>query len=142
MTAPHLATGHRSWRCTPRLLSVLAILTALAGCGAPARIEVPAELPLRTNEQQFAIQWALQREATVVRAVGWVRPTLDAEVWLALALYGTDAEGRIVSRGIAHLRSEFSRGPIPFAVELTPTGREAGFALRILDYHVPGRRTN
>jgi hypothetical protein len=120
----------------------LAVLATPAGCAAPARIEVPAELPLRTNDQQFAIQWALQREATVARAVGWVRPSFDTEAWLTLALFGVDAQGRIVSRGTTYLRSEFNRQPIPFAIELTPAGREARFELRVIDHHLPGLRTN
>jgi hypothetical protein len=141
MTAPSPSPSRRSGP-RPRLLWGLAILTALAGCAAPARIDVPAELPLRTNDQFFAFQWALQREPTVVRAVGLVRPSFDTESQLTLALFGVDGGGRIVSRGTAYLRAEFSRRPIPFAVELTPTGREARFELRVLDYHVPGLRTN
>jgi hypothetical protein len=142
MTPLGPSAGHRSWRRAPRLLSALALLATLAGCAAPARIEVPAELPLRTNDQLFAFQWALQREATAVRAVGMVRPSFDSEAWLTLALFGVDAEGRIVSRGTTYIRSEFNRQPIPFAIEVTPTGREARFELRVLDYHVPGLRTN
>lgn len=142
MTAPSLSAGHRSWRHALRLLSVLAVLATLAGCAAPARTEVPAELPLRTNDELFAIQWALQREATVARAVGLVRPSFDTEARLTLALFGVDAQGRIVSRGTTYLRSEFSRRPIPFAVEVVPAGGEARFELRVLDYYVTGLRTN
>jgi hypothetical protein len=47
-----------------------------------------------------------------------------------------------VSRGITYLRSDFNRQPIPFAVELTPTGRETSFELRVLSFHVPGLRRN
>lgn len=142
MTAPSLSTDHRSWRPALHPLSVLVVLTILAGCAAPARIEVPAELPLRINDQLFAIQWTLQREPTVARAVGLVRPSFDAEARLTLALFGVDTGGRIVSRGTTYLRSEFSRQPIPFAVEVTPAGREARFELSVLDYHVSGLRTN
>jgi hypothetical protein len=85
---------------------------------------------------------ALQRETSVVRATGRVTPSIDTEVRLTLALFGLDAGGRIVSRGTTYLRSEFGSRSIPFAVELTPTGREADFELRILNYHVPGVRTN
>jgi hypothetical protein len=53
-----------------RLLPVLAILWALAGCGETARVEIPAELPLQMHDQLFAIEWALQREPSVVRGVG------------------------------------------------------------------------
>ena len=142
MTAPSRSPDHRSWRRALHPLSVLVVLAILAGCAAPARIQVPAELPLRLNDQIFAIQWALQREPTVVRAVGLVRPSFDTEARLTLALFGVDTEGRIVSRGTTYLRSEFNRQPIPFAVEVTPTGREARFELRVLDYHVSGFRTN
>jgi hypothetical protein len=45
------------------------MLAVVAGCAAGPRIDVPAELPLRTNDQLFTIRWALQREASVVRAV-------------------------------------------------------------------------
>jgi hypothetical protein len=126
----------------PGLFPLLALLTVLAGCAAPAKIDVPAELPLRTNEHIFRIEWALQREATVARAVGFVRPSFDTEFRMTLALFGTDAEGRIQSRDVAYLQSDFSRQGIPFAVEVTPTGRETGFVLRVLDYNVPTFRTN
>ena len=77
-----------------------------------------------------------------MRAMGRLTPSFDTEARLTLALFGVDAEGRIVSRGTAYLQSEFDSRSIPFAVELAPTGREARFELRILDYHVPGLRTN
>ena len=142
MTAPSVSADRRPWRHALGLLSVVAMLAALAGCAVPPRIEVPSELPLRTNDQLFALQWALQREASVVRAVGRVSPSFDTEARLTLALFGVDAGGHIVSRGITYLRSDFNRQPIPFAVELTPTGREASFELRVLSYHIPGLRTN
>jgi hypothetical protein len=53
-----------------------------------------------------------------------------------------DAGGGIVSRGTTYLQSEFDSRSIPFAVELTPTGREASFELRVLSSHVPGLGTN
>jgi hypothetical protein len=118
------------------------MLAAVAGCAATPRMDVPAELPLQTNDQLFTIRWALQRETSVVRAVGRMTPSIDTEARLTLALFGMDAGGRIVSRGTSYLRSDFGSRSIPFAVELTPTGREASFELRILDYHVPGLRTN
>jgi hypothetical protein len=142
MRALNVSANRRSARRSLGLLSAIAMLASLAGCAAPPRIEVPTELPLRTNDQLFAIQWALQREASVVRAVGRVSPSFDAEARLTLALFGVDAGEHIVSRGITYLQSEFNRQPIPFAVELTPTGREARFELRVLHYHVPGLRTN
>jgi len=142
MTAPGVSAGPRSWRHVACRVWVVAVLAMLAGCAAPARIEVPAELPLRTHDEFFAIQWALQREATIARAVGVVRPSFDTEARLTLALFGVDAQGRIVSRGTAYLRSEFSRRPIPFAIEAIPTGREVRFELRVVDYYVTGLRTN
>ena len=142
MTAPGVSAGQRSWRPVTRLVWALALLAMIAGCAAPARIEVPAELPLQTHEELFAIRWALQREATIARAVGVVRPSFDTEARLTLALFGVDAQGRIVSRGTAYLRSEFSRRSIPFAIEVIPVGREARFELRVVDYYVTGLRTN
>ena len=142
MTVPALSAHPRSSRPVLRLLPVLTMLAAVAGCAAAPRIDVPAELPLQTNDQLFTIRWALQREASVVRAVGRISPSFDTEARLTLALFGVDAGGRIVSRGITYLQSDFNRQPIPFAVELTPTGREASFELRVVNYHVPGLRTN
>jgi hypothetical protein len=142
MTAVSLSVGHRSWGPAPRLLSVLAVLTLLAGCATPARIAVPAELPLRTYDQIFAIQWALQRETTLTRAVGLVRSSFGTDFFLTLVLFGVDAEGRIVSRGTTYVRSEFGGQPSPFAVEITPVGRETRFELRVLDSQWPGRRSN
>jgi hypothetical protein len=140
MTTPSPSADRRSRRQASRLLPVLAALATLAGCAAPAPIAVPAELPLRTSDQGFQIQWALQREAARARAVGRVRTSFDTEAQLTLAFFGVDAEGHIVSRGTTYLRSEFDREAIPFAVELTPTGREAGFELRVIEYHLPGLR--
>ena len=113
---------------------------ALAGCGAAPRVKLPAELPLRSNDQLFTLEWALQRETSVVRGVGRVTPSIDSEATLTLGFFGLDAGGRIVSRGTAYLRSDFSSRSIPFAVELTPTGRESTFVLRVLNYHIPGLR--
>jgi hypothetical protein len=123
-----------------RLLPVLAILWALAGCGETARVEIPAELPLQMHDQLFAIEWALQREPSVVRGVGRVTPSIDSEARLTLGLLGLDADGRIVSRGTAHLHADFASRSIPFTVTLTPTGRESTFELRVLNYHIPGLR--
>ena len=143
MTPRARSGGQRSSRpAVWLLLPALAILTAIAACAAAPRTDVPAELPLQTNDQLFAIRWALQREASVVRAMGRLTPSFDTEARLTLALFGVDAEGRIVSRGTAYLQSEFDSRSIPFAVELAPTGCEARFELRVLDYHVPGLRMN
>jgi hypothetical protein len=140
MTASNPSAGGRSRRHALRLLPALVALGAIVGCATPARIEVPAELPLRTTDQFFDIRWALQREATVAQAVGRVKPTFDAEAQLTLAFFGVDAQGRILSRGMTYLRSDFNRGAIPFAVALTPTGREARFELRVIDYYLTGLR--
>jgi hypothetical protein len=128
---------------TRRVLPAVALLLAsLAGCAPGARIDLPPDLPLRTNDQFFAFQWALQREPTVVRAVGRVRPSFDTEARLTLGLFGVDADGRILSRGTTYVRSDFAAEATPFAVELTPTGGEARFELRVLDYQLPGLRMN
>jgi hypothetical protein len=117
----------------------LVLLGALGtGCAAPSRTDVPAELPLRTNDQLFAFQWALERQPDRVRAVGLVRPSFDAEARLTVALYGVDAAGRITSRGIAYVQSAFGSRPTPFSITLTPTGQETRFELRVLEYHVFG----
>jgi hypothetical protein len=134
------AVGRRFRRQVSHLLSVLATVAGLAGCAGPARIDVPAELPLQTNDQFFAIQWALQRDASEVRAVGRVKPSFNTEATLTLALFGVDAAGRIVSRDTTYLQSGFDRQPIPFSLELTPTGREARYEVRVLEYHVSGLR--
>ena len=139
MTVSYPPVPQRS-RGRIRLLPVLSILTALAGCGETPRVEIPAELPLRMHDQLFAIEWALQREPSVVRGVGRVTPSIDSEARLTLGLFGLDAGGRIVSRGTAHLHSDFASRSIPFTVTLTPTGRESTFELRVLDYHIPGLR--
>jgi hypothetical protein len=139
MTVSYPPVPQRSRRRI-RLLPVLAILAALAGCGETARVEMPAELPLRMHDQLFAIEWALQREPSVVRGVGRVTPSIDSEARLTLGLFGLDAGGRIVSRGTDHLHSDFASRSIPFTVTLTPTGHESTFELRVLDYHIPGLR--
>jgi hypothetical protein len=122
-----------------QLLPVLAILAALAGCGETAKVEIPAELPLRMHDQLFAIEWALQREPSVVGGVGRVTPSIDSEARLTLGLFGLDAGGRIVRHGTAHLHADFASRSIPFTVTLTPTGQST-FELRVLNYHIPGRR--
>ena len=77
-----------------RLLPVLAILAALAGCGETPRVEIPAELPLRMHDQLFAIEWALQREPSVVRGVGRVTPSIDSEARLDLC-YDEDVTAEV-----------------------------------------------
>jgi hypothetical protein len=141
MQSPVPATVRRGIRHrAPRLAAILAILAVALGCAAPARIEVPAELPLVTNEQLFQFRWALQREASRARAVGLVTPSFDTEFSMTLGFYGVDAEGRIVSRGTTYVRSNFAQRSTPFSVDLAPTGQEARFELRIIDHQLPGLR--
>jgi hypothetical protein len=117
------------------------MVAAVIGCAAPAPpLQVPAELPLVTNEQLFEFRWALQREASRARAVGLVTPSFDTEFSMTLGFYGVDAGGRIVSRGTTYVRADFAQRSTPFSVDLTPTGREARFELRIIDHQLPGLR--
>jgi hypothetical protein len=140
MRAPGPSTVRRGVRPrAPRLASILAIL-AILGCAAPARIEVPADLPLVTNEQMFEFRWALERDAARTRAVGLVRPSFNTEFSMTLGLYGVDASGRIVSRGSTYVQSQFGRPAAPFRVDLAPTGQETRYELRLIDYHLTGLR--
>jgi hypothetical protein len=117
-------------------------LTVAVGCAAPARVDVsiPPELPLVTNDQLFEFRWVLQRDPSVTRAVGVASISSNAEFYLTLALFGLDPEGRIASRGQTYVQSDFSRRAVPFSVEVKPTGREARYELRVLDYYVTGVR--
>ena len=142
MRAFSVSVSRRGCRRAARLVPVIALLTVVAGCNAPRNIEIPSELPLRANDQIFGIQWALQKEASVVRAVGIVTPSVDTEARVTIGFFGLDANGKIVSRGTGYFRSEIGARTIPFEVFLTPTGREADFVLRILNYGLPGQRTN
>jgi hypothetical protein len=132
-------------RRVSRLVPFLALLTVLASCAplnAPLNIDVPSELPLRANDQIFAIQWALQKEPSSVRAVGILTPSSDTEARVTVGLFGVDANGKIVSRGTGYFQSRIAARTIPFEVFLTPTGREADFVLRVLDYRIPGPTNN
>jgi hypothetical protein len=117
---------------------LLVILGVLGGCAGSTPIQVPAELPLRTNDGVFKIRWALQREPTVARAIGQIEYDLDIEYWIALAFYGLDGDRRILSRGITYVQSSLSYAPIPFEVDLKPTGRETSFELRVQSYRSSG----
>jgi hypothetical protein len=123
-------------------VAVVAILAAAAGCATPAPVEVPAELPLVTNDQFFELRWALERGPDRTRAVGRAKPSTNTEFWLTLDLFGLDAEGRIVSRGTTYARSRFNRDAAPFAVEVASSGREARYELRVVDYYVAGIRAH
>ena len=120
-------------------LAILTLATAVA-CATPAPIELPAELPLVTNEQLFEFRWALQQEPSGARALGRVTVSTNTEFRLTLALFGLDAEGRIASRGTTYVRSDFARQAVPFAVAVAATGRETRYELRVLEYYVTGIR--
>ncbi|MGH7358697.1 MAG: hypothetical protein ACREJR_07785 [Candidatus Rokuibacteriota bacterium] len=137
MSIPGVAEIGRPAR---RLGLAVLILTAAVGCATPAPIEVPAELPLVTNDQLFEFRWALQREAARTRAVGRVRSSSETEFRLTLDLYGIDAGGRIVSRGRTYVRSDFDRQAMPFSVETRPTGQETRYELRVIESYVTGIR--
>jgi hypothetical protein len=117
-------------------------LSALAGCAAPARTAVPADLPYTAREQAFELRWALQREAGAVRAIGLARTLANQEAQLTLGLFGLDGTGRIVSRASDVVRFRFARDDAPFAVALRPTGQETRFELHILGVVLNNFRTN
>jgi hypothetical protein len=112
----------------------------LSGCGAiQPPPTVPANLPLRTIDQIFEINWALQKEPDVVRGVGLISYAVqDYEYRIVLAFFGLDDGGRIVSRGLTQVQSPISYAPIPFSVELKPTGRETSFQVKVQHYTRPG----
>jgi hypothetical protein len=142
MTAPRRFARRRPGDRVSRLLGIFAVAATLVACAAAPPIDVPAELPLLTHDQGFEIRWALQRDAAIVRAVGRVKPTIDAESVMTLSFYGVGSDGRIVSTGTTYARSDFGRRPYPFAVTLTPTGREARFEVRVTQYYRSGNRSN
>ena len=67
---------------------------------------------------------------------------MDLEYRISLAFFGLEGERRILSRGVTYLRSSFAHEPIPFVIEIVPTGRETSFELRVMDYRtgIPLRR--
>ena len=136
----HRRPGYRvSW------LLALGMLVTLGGCGTTAapRPDIPAELPFTTNEDIFTIRWALQKDPTVTRAVGTLFTPNVTPLQITMGLFGLDSGGSIVSRGTTWVRpASFANAPIPFGVELTPTGKEARYELRVLDYRLPGFRMN
>jgi hypothetical protein len=110
---------------------LLAAVLLASGCAAPARIEVPPELPNTVQEQRLILRWALVRGEGTVRAVGTAQSgggVLDATV----ALEGVDGQGRVVSRSTGTVRRGFGPGPTPFAVDLAPKGGETDFRLRVI----------
>jgi hypothetical protein len=85
----------------PRWLrpSLCVLLLGTEGWAASASINVPADLPNRTDQGGLRIRWALVRDSAAVRAVGMAEsPNRDVS-WTRLGLYGLDRSGRIVSRG-------------------------------------------
>ena len=128
-----------SWRLAVGMLVALA-----AGCAPSAPMPpIPADLPLTANEDIFTIRWALQKESGVTRAVGTLTTVNVVPSQVTMGLFGLDSGGSIVSRGTSWVRpTGFANQPIPFSVELTPTGREARYDLRVLDYRLPGFRMN
>jgi hypothetical protein len=134
---------HRRPKYPTRWLLALGMLVALAGCSPGPRAMIPAELPLTMNQDIFEIRWALQKEATVVRAVGLINTQTTTPAQVTLGFYGLDAQGRIVSRGTSWVRpSDFGSRSLPFTVELTPTGQETKFELHVLEYRLPNMRSN
>ena len=120
---------------------LLAAVLLASGCAAPARIEVPPELPNTTREQRLTLRWALVRGEGTVRAVGMAQSAgslYDATV----ALEGVDGQGHVVSRSTGSIRRGFGPGPSTFAVDLAPQGGETDFRLRVISVHEitgPGR---
>ena len=132
----HRRRGHRA----PWLLA-LGMLIILVGCAPGPQSIVPAELPLTTHQDIFVIRWALQKEPTVTRAAGRIETMTITPQQVALSLFGLDANGRIVSRGTSWVRPDsFNSLSIPFSVEVTPTGQEVKYDLRIIDYRLPNMR--
>jgi hypothetical protein len=117
-------------------LAAVALAAALAaGCTAPSRIAVPADLPETTREDTFEMRWALQREGGVVRAVGLARSLAGRETSLTLGLFGVDREGRVASRSSTPVRFRFDiQEPAPFEMTLRPTGTEVRFELHVIEW--------
>jgi hypothetical protein len=102
----------------------------VGGCAGSPPIVVPPDLPNTTREQFLTLRWALVRETGRVQAIG--QAAGPGGQWDAvLALEGVDGQGRVVSRGTRAIRPGFGSGPTPFQVELTPTGGESDFRLRV-----------
>jgi hypothetical protein len=108
----------------------------VGGCAAAAPVPQPAELPNLTQDQGFDIRWALVQEPGRVSAVGEVESRAPVLVRVTVALYGVDADGRVVRTATSTAQTGFTPGPMPFSVSLAPTGREAQFLVRIFS-HVP-----
>jgi hypothetical protein len=112
----------------------------LAACAGAPPAPTPGELPLRASDQPpFVVSWRLTEAPGDVRAVGvldvdgYVDRLADATV----ELVGLDGEGRVVSRGIDLLWPRGFAGDAvwPFRIRLAPTGREARYAVRVLEFN-------
>jgi len=126
-----------------RRLLALGVLVVLSGCAPGPQSMVPAELPLTTHQDVFRIRWALEKGANVTRAAGLIETQTTTPMQVTLSLFGLDANGRIVSRGTSWVRpSSFSSLSIPFSIELTPTGQEVKYDLKVIDYRLPNMRMN
>lgn len=119
----HLTRGVRAYLA-------LALLSAACAGGAP--LEIPADLPNRSDQGGFTFRWALTREPASVRAAGVMESRTRPVPWSTVALFGVDAGGRVVSRGQTDLRGGFGRTSLPFEITLRPTGREERFDLVLL----------
>lgn len=119
---------------------LLTLAGALAGCAAAKQSPMPAELPLLTIDQIFRIRWALQQEPGAARAVGQIEYDIDRPHRIMLAFFGLDAKRRIVSRTSTQVRSvsTYPFTPIPFSMQVVPTGRETSFEVRVLQWGAPG----
>jgi hypothetical protein len=130
--------GHRaSW------LLAFGVLVTLAGCAPGPLSVVPAELPLTTHQDIFVIRYAIEKQAAVTRAAGLIETATTTPQEVTLGLFGLDANGRIVSRGTTWVRpNSFNSLSVPFSVQLTPTGQEVKYELRVMDYRLPSMRMN
>jgi hypothetical protein len=115
----------------PAPLRFLAAVLLASACAAPARIEVPPELPNTVRERLLTLRWALVRGEGTVRAVGMAH-SAGALHDATVALEGVDGQGRVVSRSTGTVRRGFGPGPTPFAVDLAPKGGETDFRLRVI----------
>ena len=113
------------------LFFFLAVGVGLAACAAPARIAVPADLPLQTYDHGYTMRWALERSPERVRAVGLISTSGFGAEQTLVTLYGWDARGRVVSRGDTTVRQRIDPTPTAFDVSLRPSGTETRFDLRV-----------
>jgi hypothetical protein len=126
----------RRWR--RGVLGVILGSVLAAGCaGVGASIQIPADLPNSTNDQEFSVRWALETTPARVRAAGYVDTSMGQLPAVQVDLFGVDARGRVASRGSTSVPAPFTTGAAPFEVFLRPTGREVRYEVRVrsLDLH-------